>query len=282
MKTLCPPSLFCGLCGVLSAQDTFSIVAVDVATGQVGSAGATCLDDTEIEPVVRSSSAMSSLTVGAIHTQSYWVPANQNAAHDQVVVQGTLSRGTDGLARSQRRPGQPCGAPVRHGRPPVGPGPCGRFHRRQLHGLEGPHRRASTTPSRATSSSVRRSSTANGGGLPPNRGQPWPRSSWRPCRAPMWPVPTPAALEEGVSSRSAFSPGRLSQATAPDDLTLDLLVSSDALWRGAHRRPAGGVQRVERHQPIDRNPGTRLLCSSPGKSDGQVLLKWDGTHPLPI
>ncbi|RPG81606.1 MAG: DUF1028 domain-containing protein [Crocinitomicaceae bacterium TMED114] len=73
--------------GSASAQDTFSIVAVDLATGQVGSAGATCLDDNQIAGgAVIISDVIPD--VGAIHTQSYWIPANQNAAHDQVVDNG--------------------------------------------------------------------------------------------------------------------------------------------------------------------------------------------------
>ena len=71
----------------VSAQDTFSIVAVDLATGQVGSAGATCLDDTEIAGgAVIISDVIPD--VGAIHTQSYWSSSNQDAAHEQVVDNG--------------------------------------------------------------------------------------------------------------------------------------------------------------------------------------------------
>ena len=79
--------LFYLACGSAAAQDTFSIVAVDLATGQVGSAGATCLDDNQIAGgAVIISDVIPD--VGAIHTQSYWIPANQNAAHDQVVDNG--------------------------------------------------------------------------------------------------------------------------------------------------------------------------------------------------
>ena len=80
-------SLFFLACTSAAAQDTFSIVAVDLATGQVGSAGATCLDDNQIAGgAVIISDVIPD--VGAIHTQSYWIPANQNAAHDQVVDNG--------------------------------------------------------------------------------------------------------------------------------------------------------------------------------------------------
>lgn len=57
----------------LYAQHTFSIVAVDPATGEIGSAGATCIaaEDgaIDISDIV--------LGTGAIHTQSFWNPTNQ-------------------------------------------------------------------------------------------------------------------------------------------------------------------------------------------------------------
>ncbi|MBI1193207.1 MAG: DUF1028 domain-containing protein [Bacteroidetes bacterium] len=69
-----------GLSWSVAAQDTFSIVAVDPDTRQVGSAGATCLDS-----VLEGTSAViiSSIKpgVGAIHTQSYWNPVNQANAN---------------------------------------------------------------------------------------------------------------------------------------------------------------------------------------------------------
>ena len=65
------------------AQDTFSIVAVDSTTGEVGSAGATCLDVT--------TSGVSAIIIsdvkpgkGAIHTQSYWIAGNQQNASTQM------------------------------------------------------------------------------------------------------------------------------------------------------------------------------------------------------
>jgi uncharacterized Ntn-hydrolase superfamily protein len=54
-------------------QDTFSIVAVDSITGQVGSAGASCLAGSIIISDVHPG-------VGVIHTQSYWHLTNQNYA----------------------------------------------------------------------------------------------------------------------------------------------------------------------------------------------------------
>ena len=59
----------------LLSQDTFSIVAVDIITGEVGSAGASCISGSIIISDVHPG-------VGAIHTQSYWNGWNQNFASD--------------------------------------------------------------------------------------------------------------------------------------------------------------------------------------------------------
>jgi uncharacterized Ntn-hydrolase superfamily protein len=55
------------------SQDTFSIVAVDPATGLAGSAGASCIAGAIIISDVHPG-------VGVIHTQSYWHSTNQNYA----------------------------------------------------------------------------------------------------------------------------------------------------------------------------------------------------------
>ena len=52
---------------------TFSIVAVDTNTGEVGSAGGSCIAGSIIISDIHPG-------VGAIHTQSYWMAANQNYA----------------------------------------------------------------------------------------------------------------------------------------------------------------------------------------------------------
>ena len=70
--------------GRFSAQDTFSIVAVDSVTGEVGSAGASCVDlfqfglpnDDFIGQLIPG--------VGAINTQAWYIPANQNNATNQM------------------------------------------------------------------------------------------------------------------------------------------------------------------------------------------------------
>lgn len=64
------------------AQDTFSIVAVDTVTGEVGSAGASCLDRTFGLGAAIISDVHPGL--GAIHTQAQWDPINQQQAGDQM------------------------------------------------------------------------------------------------------------------------------------------------------------------------------------------------------
>ena len=59
----------------LLSEDTFSIVAIDPETGEVGSAGASCIAGSIIISDIHPG-------VGAIHTQSYWNGANQNNASD--------------------------------------------------------------------------------------------------------------------------------------------------------------------------------------------------------
>lgn len=73
--------LLCLLTQALSAQDTFSIVAVDTLTGEVGSAGASCLDNTQF-PGSGGARIISDLLpgLGVIHTQSYWNTVNQQNA----------------------------------------------------------------------------------------------------------------------------------------------------------------------------------------------------------
>ena len=65
--------IFCSGINYLIAQDTFSIVAIDTVTGQVGSAGASCVADCTILTDVHPG-------WGVVHTQASWIPANQNYA----------------------------------------------------------------------------------------------------------------------------------------------------------------------------------------------------------
>ena len=69
------------------SQHTFSIVAVDPITGEVGSAGATCGDNI-IWPGSPGAIIISDIIpgVGAIHTQSYYNTTNQSNAHNRMVL----------------------------------------------------------------------------------------------------------------------------------------------------------------------------------------------------
>ena len=58
---------------VLISQDTFSIVAVDPITNEVGSAGASCIGGSIIISDIHPG-------LGVIHTQSWWNPTNQSNA----------------------------------------------------------------------------------------------------------------------------------------------------------------------------------------------------------
>ncbi len=58
---------------ILFSEDTFSIVAVDPETNQVGSAGASCIGGSIIISDIHPG-------IGVIHTQSYWSASNQNYA----------------------------------------------------------------------------------------------------------------------------------------------------------------------------------------------------------
>lgn len=67
------------------SQHTFSIVAVDTLTGEIGSAGATC-GDSIIWPGTAGAYIISDILpgVGAIHTQSFWLASNQVNARVQM------------------------------------------------------------------------------------------------------------------------------------------------------------------------------------------------------
>ena len=54
---------------------TFSIIAIDTETGEIGSAGGSCISGSIIISDIHPG-------VGAIHTQSYYLPANQNYASE--------------------------------------------------------------------------------------------------------------------------------------------------------------------------------------------------------
>lgn len=63
----------------IQSQDTFSITAIDTITGEVGSAGASCIGAPQIPNGCYILSDVKPGT-GVIHTQAYWTSANQNYA----------------------------------------------------------------------------------------------------------------------------------------------------------------------------------------------------------
>ncbi len=66
----------------LFSQDTFSIVAIDSITGEIGSAGASCVGSSSGYP--HGAQILSDVIpgIGAIHTQASWHATNQQRAHD--------------------------------------------------------------------------------------------------------------------------------------------------------------------------------------------------------
>ena len=80
-------AIFFILCfGRLICQHTFSIVAVDTLTGEIGSVGANTCGDSIIWPGTAGAYIISDILpgVGAIHTQSFWLASNQVNARVQM------------------------------------------------------------------------------------------------------------------------------------------------------------------------------------------------------
>lgn len=88
-------TLICiSLCSVQISfsQDTFSIVALDSATGEVGSAGASCVD--LFSAGLPNDDFLGQLLpdVGAINTQAYYLPENQDTAMARMMKGDTPSQ----------------------------------------------------------------------------------------------------------------------------------------------------------------------------------------------
>ena len=79
-------------------QHTFSIVAIDSITKEVGSAGATC-GDALLWPGTPGAALISDIIpgLGAIHTQSYWNEQNQYQAHQKYLKVILLKKLLTGL-----------------------------------------------------------------------------------------------------------------------------------------------------------------------------------------
>lgn len=85
-KLLLPVAIACAI--TASAQDTFSICAVDTVTGEVGSAGASCIDAIQIGNQI-GCALISDVHpgVGVVHTQAYYITPNQ------IYAQGLMQSG---------------------------------------------------------------------------------------------------------------------------------------------------------------------------------------------
>lgn len=86
MKKIVSTLLFILAPAMIFGQHTFSIVAIDSITKEVGSAGATC-GDAVLWPGTPGAVLISDVIpgLGAIHTQSYWNEQNQDQAHEKLV-----------------------------------------------------------------------------------------------------------------------------------------------------------------------------------------------------
>src|SRR5262245_11290889 len=68
------------------AQDTFSIVAIDSVTGEIGSAGASCVTSSGVYPHGVQIICDVIAGVGAINTQAAWNFTNRLTAHNRMVA----------------------------------------------------------------------------------------------------------------------------------------------------------------------------------------------------
>ncbi len=87
MKIIRTVLIFFVLPFISYAQHTFSICAYDSVTGQVGSAGATCITSASTSAIIISDVHPG---VGVVHTQASWLAGNQNYAR-QLMNLGTLT-----------------------------------------------------------------------------------------------------------------------------------------------------------------------------------------------
>ncbi|NND94628.1 MAG: DUF1028 domain-containing protein, partial [Flavobacteriales bacterium] len=88
-------------------QDTFSIVALDPITGEVGSAGASCVDLTAFPGFTDDFLGELFPGVGAINTQAWYLQANQANARDRMNEGDTPAEIIDWLVNNdvQNNPG---------------------------------------------------------------------------------------------------------------------------------------------------------------------------------
>jgi uncharacterized Ntn-hydrolase superfamily protein len=89
---------------VASAQHTFSIVAVDAATGEIGSAGATC-GDTITWPGTPGAKLISHVEPGkfAVHSQAYHITPNHQNAIAQMLANKSPQQAIDWLVANDNQ-----------------------------------------------------------------------------------------------------------------------------------------------------------------------------------
>jgi uncharacterized Ntn-hydrolase superfamily protein len=89
MKKILIPAIIVLAAFQVAAQDTFSIAAIDSVTGEVGSAGASCVGSSSSYP--HGAAILSDVIpgIGVIHTQAAWNPVNQQYAHDLMMAGST-------------------------------------------------------------------------------------------------------------------------------------------------------------------------------------------------
>jgi uncharacterized Ntn-hydrolase superfamily protein len=104
-------TVFFSFIGFANAQDTFSIVAVDSLTGEVGSAGASCIsaDNLQLYFPFDDPDFLGDLLpgIGAINTQASYLASNQDNANQQLANGSTPQEVVDWLAANdaQSNPG---------------------------------------------------------------------------------------------------------------------------------------------------------------------------------
>lgn len=91
-KTLIVTILLILVAFISNAQDTFSIVAVDSVTGEVGSAGASCVDMDNFPGYTDDFLGELFPNVGAINTQAWYHPTNQANARTRMNLGDTPSQ----------------------------------------------------------------------------------------------------------------------------------------------------------------------------------------------
>jgi uncharacterized Ntn-hydrolase superfamily protein len=82
---------------ILHGQDTFSIVAIDSVTGEIGSAGASCVGSSTYYP--HGAAVLSEVIpgIGAIHTQASYLSANQQYAYNLMMFGSSPQQIIDSL-----------------------------------------------------------------------------------------------------------------------------------------------------------------------------------------